>query len=140
MSEKRRRRQGPEEEYHQLFQALVRAIMSSKELGPLLEDLMSKGLFGPSDLLVITLRAPRRKGSVGLSLGHMRDEEEGDNEEELPQYIDGEELSPLEKAFEEYCAVQFDEARWLKENRLTLRSPRAKPRRTPRSRSEEPKP
>lgn len=125
MSYRRRRRQGPEAEYEKLLQALARAILASDELGPLLENLMSRGLFGPADLLIITLQAPNERGKFGLSLGHMKDEPDeekaSDSDELAPYLIDGKRLSPQEIAFEEYYSSKFDEAFWLKKNQLTLK-------------------
>lgn len=134
MRDRRRRGQGPEAEYEKLLQALARAILASDELGPLLENLMSRGFFGPADLLIITLQAPNKRGKVGLSLGHMRDgADEGkksDPDELAPYLIDGKRLSPQEIAFEEYYTNKFDEGFWLKKNQLTLKNVRAKRKKT----------
>lgn len=114
----------PEEDYRKLYSAFVNAIGNSKEIRTIIENLREKNKINSISMfaLIVKLEELLDSSSVpaktNLSAIKKKERTKCLNEAAEGEYIDGEKLSPNEIAFEEFCRKNFDEEKWLKENRI----------------------
>ena len=114
----------PEEDYRKLYGAFVNAIGNSKEIRAIIENLREKNKINSLSMFALIVKLEELSGSssvpakTNLSAIKKKERTKCLNEAAEGEYIDGEKLSPNEIAFEEFCRKNFDEAKWLKENRI----------------------
>ncbi len=114
----------PEEDYRKLYDAFVHAIGNSKEIRAIIENLRKKNKINSISMFALIVKLDQLLGSYSLSaktnLSAIKKKERTKclNEAAEGECIDGEKLSPNEIAFEEFCRKNFDEEKWLKENRI----------------------
>ncbi|MFQ5895435.1 MAG: hypothetical protein ACE5JJ_06425 [Nitrospinota bacterium] len=115
-----------DEAMNTLSEAIIKAILHSKEVKGVVMSLLKQGMLCPNDVLALALKFP----SVGIMEAKMgqlkRDQASSEETRAAPpeaaaeQFIDGKKLSPAEWAFEEYCAGRFNEEAWIKKARIQL--------------------
>ena len=114
----------PEEDYRNLYLAFVNAISNSKEIRAIIEDLKERNKINSISMfaLIVKLDELLNNSYLPPRTNHpaIQKKESGKHLKEAVEreFIDGEKLSPNEAAFEEFCRKNFDEEKWLKENRL----------------------
>lgn len=122
-----------DEIYERFNQAIMSAIVNSREVQNLLREIGSQGYINESSVFNLFLSLeeldeymnPRSPDSVPAGSGEAGDAEaapDGNPEAgaEAPPRIDGRALTDIETRFLEYCARHFDEQKWLKKARLKL--------------------
>ena len=114
----------PEEDYRKLYGAFVNAIGNSKEIRAIIENLRERNKINSISMFALIVKLEELLDSSSLpaktNLPAVKKKEKTKclNETAEGEYIDGEKLTPNEIAFEEFCRKNFDEEKWLKENRL----------------------
>ena len=114
----------PEEDYRNLYLAFVNAISNSKEIRAIIEDLKERNKINSISMfaLIVKLDELLNNSYLPPRTNHpaIQKKESGKHLKEAVgrEFIDGEKLSPNEATFEEFCRKNFDEEKWLKENRL----------------------
>lgn len=131
-------RLSPGPQYEQLSQAIIQAILSSKEVQDLVSDLLERGALNADDIVAVALRFPPhgglearveliRKSSAERTDGSAG-EEAAEVEDEAPASRTGtgrepagewrKQLTPNEIAFEKYLQDRFDEEAWMRRVRI----------------------
>lgn len=114
----------PEEDYKKLYIAFINAISSSEEIKAIVEDLKKREQINSVSMFALIIKLEELlKGSALSAKTNLPLKQRSEAGKYLKaalegEYIDGEKLSPNEIAFEEFCRNDFDEDKWLKENRL----------------------
>lgn len=122
-----------DEIYERFNQAIMRAIVNSREVQDLLREIGSQGYINESSVFNLFLSLeelddymnPGSSDSVPAGPAGTGDADvapDGGPEAgaEAPPRIDGHALTDTETRFLEYCARHFDERKWLKKARLKL--------------------
>tara|TARA_Y100000294_G_C8452328_1_gene295187 strand:- start:11 stop:379 length:369 start_codon:yes stop_codon:yes gene_type:complete len=114
----------PEEDYRKLYDAFVHAIGSSTEIRSIIENLRERNKINSISMFALIVKLEELLGASSLpaktnhSVIKKKETTKCVNEALEGEYIDGEKLSPSEIAFEEFCRKNFDEAKWMKENKI----------------------
>tara|TARA_B100000315_G_scaffold28113_1_gene23931 strand:+ start:21168 stop:21536 length:369 start_codon:yes stop_codon:yes gene_type:complete len=114
----------PEEDYRKLYGAFVNAIGNSKEIRAIIENLRERNKINSISMFALIVKLEELLDSSSLpaktNLPAVKKKEKTKclNETAEGEYIDGEKLTPNEIAFEEFCRKNFDEEKWLIENRI----------------------
>ena len=114
----------PDEDYRKLYGAFVNAIGNSKEIRAIIENLRERNKINSISMFALIVKLEELLDSSSLpaktNLPAVKKKEKTKclNETAEGEYIDGEKLTPNEIAFEEFCRKNFDEEKWLIENRI----------------------
>lgn len=111
----------PDKEFEKLSKAITEAILNSKDVKKIIQEIRKKDLVLSNTLMVMILKLETLAKIANTLNSELNTSKKrpAKNEEKLKkQCIDGIELGPNEIAFQEFLAKKFSEKRWLKKNRL----------------------
>ena len=112
-------------EFERLSKALTEAVMTSKKVRKIVEEIQKKDEICPQSFMVLVLKMQVLTESMESQFDQDNILEKPTtkkrNRKKIPkksQYIDGRKLSDREVAFEEFLNEQFDSKDWLRKNGL----------------------
>ncbi len=116
---------GSDREYEKLSKAITEAVLSSEKVKKIVADIQKKDEICPQSFMVLVLKLQTLTEGFNVEVEELSDKPKkktsrrskkkaGDSR----QYIDGEQLSSKEVAFEEYVSQRFNPEEWLKRNGL----------------------
>ena len=119
-----------DKEYESLNEAIMKALVTSKDVKAVLEDFQSKELINNMSVLNLVLSLEELSQLV-FSGEHDFDSEETKSEspakpvakkkaKSSPNVIDGKMLTKNEALFESFCQGMFDEEDWMKKAKLRM--------------------
>ena len=117
---------GSEREFERLSKAITEAVMTSAKVKKIVAEIQEKEKICPQSFMVLVLKMQVLTESLELEV----EEEFLDNPPpkkrgrkkscDLPQYIDGNQLSKKEIEFQEFSKKKFDTEDWLRKNGLSF--------------------
>jgi len=115
----------PDKEFEKLSKAITEAILNSKDVKKIIEEIRKRDLFTPNSLMVMVLKLESLSSlrdclndATEDDLGNFKKPSNKKKEKTCRQYIDGKELDSSEIAFHEFLVKKFNQKKWLKKNRL----------------------
>lgn len=110
----------PEEDFKKLYNAIANAIFNSEEIKPIVQDLKERNKINSMSVFALFIRLNELTANLSLPAKASIQRKEGKNLRDIEkgQFIDGEMLTKNEIAFEEFCRENFDEEKWLEENKI----------------------
>lgn len=111
----------PDKEFEKLSRAITEAILNSKDVRKIIEEIRKKDLCLPNTLMVMVLKLEtltKIADTLSAQLNNLKESSNKNKEKVIRQFIDGKELDSNERAFLEFLAKKFNEKKWLKKNRL----------------------
>ena len=115
---------GSEQKFEELSKAIAEAVMNSKKVKKVMEDIQKKEKICPQSFMVLVLKMQVLADSLDLDLEEPAVEKRRGKRSrkksyrEQVQYIDGRKLSKNEIDFENFFSERFDADQWLKKNGL----------------------
>ena len=114
-------------DFEKLSKALTEAVMTSKKVRKIVEEIQKKDGICPQSFMVLVLKMQVLTESMELKVDQNNISEKSATKKrsrkkipEKAQYIDGRKLSEREVDFEDFLNERFDSKRWLKKNGLTF--------------------
>lgn len=116
----------PDKDLEKLSRAITEAILNSKDIQKILEEIRKKDLVLPSTIMVMILKldalwnVSEGMNSEGYNsdINDLKELFNKEKKKDKKQLIDGKELNPNDLAFQEYLDKRFNEEDWLKKNGL----------------------
>lgn len=118
--------EGSERDFEKLSKAITDAVMNSGKVKKIVAQIQEKGKICPQSFMVLVLKMQVLTESIEMEVEENFMEnppakKTGKKKSgEIPQYIDGDQLSKREIEFQEFFNRKFDTQGWLKKNGIIL--------------------